>query len=105
VWTGRANLHLNTKEEQLDLLAKVLSAGEEDAGEEVLPVTDEVSRTAKAIAKRTVGSLSALSGGAGLTYMEYSTGAGGAGGGKPRMTTKSGRNRHLLFRKHLKGAL
>lgn len=79
----------------------MLSVGEEDAGEEVLPVTDEVSRTVKAIARRTVGSLAAMSGADGLTYMEYST--GGAGSSVPRLTTKSGRPRHLLFRKHLKG--
>jgi DNA excision repair protein ERCC-3 len=59
-----------SRSEQLDMLAKVLSAGEEEAGVEVADVTDDVIRTKKALAQRTTGSLAALSGAHGLTYME-----------------------------------
>ena len=82
---------------------QVLSAGEEEAGEELLPDKDElVRRTAKGVADRTVGSMAALSGAHGLTYMEFASGRAKA---KPRMTTKSGKMRHLLFRKHAEGRL
>lgn len=67
---GGANLQLSTRDEQLDVLAKVLAAGEEEAGVEVADVTDDVARTKKALAQRTAVSLAALSGAHGLTYME-----------------------------------
>lgn len=52
------------------MLAKVLAAGEEEAGVEVADVTDDVTRTKKALAQRTPGDMGALSGAHGLTYME-----------------------------------
>ena len=52
------------------MLAKVLSAGEDEAGIEVAPVGDDVMRTKAALAQRTTGNLAALSGAHGLTYME-----------------------------------
>ncbi|KAK9915560.1 hypothetical protein WJX75_000745 [Coccomyxa subellipsoidea] len=98
---GGANLQLSTRDEQLDVLAKVLAAGEEEAGVEVADVTDDVTRTKKALAQRTTGNMGALSGAHGLTYMEYGT----SKAQKPRLTTKSGKTRHLLFRKHAQGKL
>lgn len=70
VAAGGANLQLSTRDEQLDVLAKVLSAGEDEAGIEVAPVGDDVTRTKSALAQRTTGNLAALSGAHGLTYME-----------------------------------
>ena len=67
---GGANLQLSTRDEQLDVLAKVLSAGEDEAGIEVASVGDDVMRTKAALAQRTTGNLAALSGAHGLTYME-----------------------------------
>lgn len=68
--SGGANLQLSTRDEQLDVLAKVLSAGEDEAGIEVAPVGDDIMRTKAALAQRTTGNLAALSGAHGLTYME-----------------------------------
>ncbi|CAK0736769.1 General transcription and DNA repair factor IIH helicase subunit xpb2 [Coccomyxa viridis] len=95
---GGADLQLSTRDEQLDVLAKVLSAGEDEAGIEVAAVTDDVTRTKASLAHRTTGNLAALSGAHGLTYMEY-----GVQRKKPRMTTKSGRTRHLMFRQRAEG--
>lgn len=67
---GRENLQLSTRDEQLDVLAKVLSAGEDEAGIEVAPVGDDIARTKSTLAQRTTGNLAALSGAHGLTYME-----------------------------------
>ena len=67
---GGENLQLNTRDEQLDVLAKVLSAGEDEAGIEVAPVGDDIARTKSSLAQRTTGNLAALSGAHGLTYME-----------------------------------
>ena len=67
---GGASLQMSTRDEQLDVLAKVLAAGEDEAGVEVADVTDDVTRTKKALAQRTAGSLAAMSGAHGLTYME-----------------------------------
>lgn len=105
---------LSSREEQLDLLAKVLAAGEEEAGEEVLPGAPRAALRgaggANAV-RRATGSLAALSGAGGLTYLEFqqqqqrqrheqqrqST--------RTRMTTKSGRTRHILFRKREQGLI
>jgi DNA excision repair protein ERCC-3 len=89
---------LATKEAQLDLLAKVLAAGEDEAGEEVLPGAPPRRPGA---ARRAGGSLAALSGAGGLTYLEY--GAADRPTPKPRLTTASGKARHILFRKHAQG--
>ncbi len=68
-------LYYSTKDEQLDLLAKVLAAGEEEASVEADAAADDVPRTAKAIAQRTKGNMAKMSGAEGLTYMEYRTSA------------------------------
>ena len=104
---------LSSREEQLDLLAKVLAAGEEEAGEEVLPGAPRAAPRgfgggASNTVRRATGSLAALSGAGGLTYLEFqqrqrheqqrrST--------KTRMTTKSGKMRNILFRKREQGLL
>ena len=72
---GGAALQLGSREEQLDVLAKVLAAGEDEAGTEADRVTDDVAATKGALAQRTKGSLAALSGAHGLTYMEVGRGS------------------------------
>lgn len=68
------NLYFSKKADQLDLLAQVLMAGEDEAGEEADTVQDDVSKTAKAVARRTAGSMSKISGATGNYYMEFGTG-------------------------------
>ncbi len=81
--------------------AQVLSAGEEEAGVEVLADADEVAaRRGGPGAVRTSGPLAAKSGAHGLTYLEYDTGARAA---KPRLLTKGGKPRHALFRRRAQG--
>lgn len=53
----------------------MLAAGEEEAAVEADAATDDVTRTAKAIAQRTKGNMAKMSGAEGVTYMEYRTGA------------------------------
>ena len=95
---------MSTKEEQLDMLTQVLSAGEEEAAVEADDLTDDIARTVKAVARRTVGSLAALSGAKGLSYMEFGTQARGSSS-RPRLATKSGKPRHALFRARAQGKL
>lgn len=85
------------------MLTRVLSAGEEEAAVEADEGTDDVGRAAKAVAKRTVGSLAALSGAQGLSYMEFGT--RGRGSSRPRLSTKTGKPRHALFRARAQGKL
>uniref|UniRef100_A0A7S3VI15 DNA 3'-5' helicase n=1 Tax=Dunaliella tertiolecta TaxID=3047 RepID=A0A7S3VI15_DUNTE len=81
-------LMLSKKDDQLDLLCRVLTAGLEEAGIERGANDDEdeaLQEERKASgqrpgSRRVVGSMGALSGAAGLRYLEYSTGAGGGGG-------------------------
>lgn len=68
------NLYFSKKADQLDLLAQVLMAGEDEAGEEADTAEDDVSKTAKAVARRTAGSMSKISGATGNYYMEFGTG-------------------------------
>ena len=68
--TGGADLQLASREEQLDVLARVLSAGEDEAGVEVDKLGDDVAATKAALAQRRKASLAALSGAQGLTYLE-----------------------------------
>ncbi|XP_078445881.1 general transcription and DNA repair factor IIH helicase/translocase subunit XPB1-like [Wolffia australiana] len=90
-------LSFHRLEEQLDLLNKVLNAGDDAVGLEQLE--EDTDGMALQKARRTVGSMSAMSGARGMFYMEYSTGKGkGAGQGqqkKPKDPTK----RHSLFKK------
>ena len=67
-------LYFSKKEDQLNLLAQVLMAGEDEVGEEADAAEDDVAKTAKAVARRTAGSMSKISGATGNYYMEFGTG-------------------------------
>ena len=78
----RAQLKFSTREAQVELLEKVLRLGEAEAGEEVLPEDqDAIRRIGAGAAKRSKGSMLALSGARGA-YLEYSTGQGTAARGR-----------------------
>jgi len=96
-------LSYSKKEDQIDLLTRILTVGEADQGDEVLASDKEqnVSLSSKklAIARRSVSSLTGLSGARGLSYMEYQTGAGASGQGQRRNPRHDpNRERHHLFR-------
>ncbi|KAG6557221.1 hypothetical protein Mapa_001148 [Marchantia paleacea] len=88
-------LSFYSRADQLDLLTKVLNAGEEAAGvEELEEDVDDITRFRT---RRTQGQMSRYSGADGMMYMEYSTGKGGRGGkAKARDPNKP---RHNLFKK------
>jgi len=68
----RSQLEFADQKGQLDLLSKVLTAGEKEAGEEQLPEDDDdVTRNQRPGATRTAGAMSALSGATGMAYIEY----------------------------------
>jgi DNA excision repair protein ERCC-3 len=84
-----AQLALSSLDEQLGLLSKVLAAGEEEAGEERLPVDADALADDEGGAggaggvgapRRTVRSAAMVSGAAGFTYMEFAAGGRGGGG-------------------------
>ncbi|KAI7742309.1 hypothetical protein M8C21_018788 [Ambrosia artemisiifolia] len=91
-----AELSYDRLEDQLSLLGKVLSAGDDKVGLETLEDdTDDIElEKAKARAQRFGGSMSAMSGANGMVYHEFSTGQKGGAKSKP----KNPRNRHALFR-------
>ena len=77
----KPQLMFSTQEKQLDLLAKVLSAGEAEAGEEVLPDDEDAIKHAHkpaGAARRTPGSMMALSGADGA-YLEFDAQRGKTG--------------------------
>ncbi|XP_016456350.1 general transcription and DNA repair factor IIH helicase/translocase subunit XPB1-like [Nicotiana tabacum] len=91
-------------EEQLGLLGKVLSAGEDMVGLEEIEEEEEEDTDGKALrrANRSVGSMSTYSGAKGMIYMEYNGDQKkpGVGGlvqtkSKPKDLSK----RHFLFKK------
>ncbi|CAL0313355.1 unnamed protein product [Lupinus luteus] len=83
-------------EDQLALLGKVLSAGDDAVGLEQLDEdTDEIALNS---ARRSHGSMSAMSGAKGMVYMEYSTGRH-KGQGQIKSKPKDPAKRHQLFRK------
>ncbi|KAK3004820.1 hypothetical protein RJ639_017933 [Escallonia herrerae] len=69
---SNADLSYNTLDEQLDLLKKVKMAGDEAVGLEQLE--EDVDDIALQKARRSVGSMSAMSGASGMVYMEYKYG-------------------------------
>ena len=71
---GAEDLHFSTQHAQLDLLAQVLMAGEDEAAEEANTAADDVGKTAAMVARRTAGSMSKISGATGNYYMEFGTG-------------------------------
>ncbi|KAK4787995.1 hypothetical protein SAY86_019314 [Trapa natans] len=84
--------HLN---EQLALLGKVLSAGDDLVGLEQLE--EDADDIALYKARRYTGSMGAMSGSNGMVYMEYSTGKKSMGQAKPKPKDPS--KRHYLFKK------
>lgn len=93
-----ADLNYHTLDDQLALLTKVLNAGDDQVGLEQLE--EDADDVTLLKARRSVGSMSAMSGASGMVYMEYSTGRGKQGmhgqmKSKPRDPTK----RHNLFKK------
>ncbi|XP_062218305.1 general transcription and DNA repair factor IIH helicase subunit XPB1-like [Phragmites australis] len=87
------NLSFHTLDEQLDLLGKVLNAGDDMIGVEHLEMDSDGKALLKA--RRSAGSMSAFSGAGGMVYMEYSTGKGKGASKKQKDPSK----RHHLFKK------
>lgn len=90
----RPELSYHRLDEQLSLLGKVLSAGDDAVGLEQLEEdTDDIALQK---ARRTMGSMSAMSGAHGMVYMEYHNGKKVHGHkSKPKDPAK----RHHLFKK------
>ncbi|KAH9719475.1 General transcription and DNA repair factor IIH helicase subunit XPB1 [Citrus sinensis] len=91
-----ADLSYHRLDEQLALLGKVLSAGDDAVGLEQLD--EDADDIALHKARRIAGSMSAMSGAQGMVYMEYSTGQKKLGlgqKGKPKDPSK----RHYLFKR------
>ncbi|EEF51222.1 general transcription and DNA repair factor IIH helicase subunit XPB1 isoform X2 [Ricinus communis] len=85
-------------DEQLALLAKVLNAGDDAVGLEQLE--EDADDIALHKARRSMGSMSAMSGAKGMVYMEYSTGRNKlAGQGHIKSKPKDPAKRHYLFKR------
>ncbi|KAL2342735.1 hypothetical protein Fmac_004020 [Flemingia macrophylla] len=83
-------------EDQLALLGKVLSAGDDAVGLEQLE--EDADEIALHNARRSQGSMSAMSGAKGMVYMEYSTGRH-KGQGHLKSKPKDPAKRHFLFKR------
>ncbi|XP_030474945.2 general transcription and DNA repair factor IIH helicase subunit XPB1 [Syzygium oleosum] len=92
-----ADLSYHRLDEQLALLGKVLSAGDDAVGLEQLE--EDADDIALHKARRFVGSMSAMSGANGMVYMEYSTGRKLIGPGQPKPKPRDPSRRHYLFRR------
>ncbi|XP_075518031.1 general transcription and DNA repair factor IIH helicase/translocase subunit XPB1 [Primulina tabacum] len=93
-------LNYHYLDDQLALLGKVLSAGDDLVGLEQLE--EDADGIALEKARRSVGSMSAMSGASGMVYMEYDTGQKklhGQSKSKPKDPAK----RHHLFKKRFIG--
>ncbi|XP_043716412.1 general transcription and DNA repair factor IIH helicase subunit XPB1 isoform X2 [Telopea speciosissima] len=91
-------LNYHRLEDQLQLLGKVLSAGDDAVGLEQLE--EDADDIALLKARRSFGSMSAMSGANGMVYMEYNTGRGKyPGQGHIKSKPKDPAKRHLLFKK------
>ncbi|XP_042455667.1 general transcription and DNA repair factor IIH helicase subunit XPB1-like isoform X1 [Zingiber officinale] len=91
-----AELSYHGLDEQIELLSKVLNAGDDMVGQEQLQEDSDDITAIKS--KRSAGSMSAFSGANGMVYMEYTTGKNKQGHGlksKPKDPSK----RHTLFKK------
>ncbi|TYJ07711.1 hypothetical protein E1A91_A11G024300v1 [Gossypium mustelinum] len=85
-------------DEQLALLGKVLTAGDDVVGLEQLE--EDADDIALHKARRTTGSMSSMSGANGMVYMEYSTGKHKLiGQGQNKSKPKDPSKRHHLFKK------
>ena len=99
---GRA-LMLSRRDEQLTLLASVMAAGEDEAGEERLPEdADELREKDSALApRRAVRTMAQISGAGNMAYMEFAAGGARGGGGAPRAAPRATgppRPHHSLLR-------
>ncbi|TKY60647.1 DNA repair helicase XPB1 [Spatholobus suberectus] len=83
-------------EDQLALLGKVLSAGDDAVGLEQLE--EDADDIALHNARRSQASMSAMSGAKGMVYMEYSTGRN-KGQGQIKSKPKDPSKRHVLFKR------
>lgn len=90
-----SRLHYHHLNDQLALLGKVLNAGDDAVGLEQLE--DDADELALKSARRSQGSMSAMSGAKGMVYMEYSTGRNK--GQQIKSKPKDPAKRHHLFRK------
>ncbi|XP_024993604.1 general transcription and DNA repair factor IIH helicase subunit XPB1 [Cynara cardunculus var. scolymus] len=90
-----AELSYHRLDEQLSLLGKVLSAGDDAVGLEILEDDTDDIALQKARARRLMGSMSAMSGAKGMIYHEFRTGQNRFGKSKPKDPAK----RHQLFKK------
>lgn len=90
-----AELSYHRLEDQLSLLGKVLSAGDDAVGLEILEDDTDDIALQKARARRLAGSMSAMSGAKGMIYHEFRTGQRGGLKSKPKDPAK----RHQLFKK------
>ncbi|KAK2439086.1 general transcription and DNA repair factor IIH helicase subunit XPB1 [Trifolium repens] len=90
-----SRLHYHHLDDQLALLGKVLNAGDDAVGLEQLEEdSDEIALKS---ARRSQGSMSAMSGAKGMVYMEYSTGRNR--GQQIKSKPKDPAKRHVLFKK------
>ncbi|XP_062029090.1 general transcription and DNA repair factor IIH helicase subunit XPB1 [Rosa rugosa] len=92
-----ADLSYHRLDEQLHLLTKVLTAGDDAVGLEQLD--EDVDDIALLKSRRFSGSMSAMSGANGMVYMEYSTGKNKNGKGQMKSKPKDPAKRHHLFKK------
>ncbi|XP_038688445.1 general transcription and DNA repair factor IIH helicase subunit XPB1 isoform X2 [Tripterygium wilfordii] len=93
-----ADLSYHRLDDQLALLSKVLSAGDEAVGLEQLE--EDADDIALHKARLSLASMSAMSGANGMVYMEYSTGQKKlAGQGHLKSKPKDPSKRHYLFKK------
>lgn len=90
-----SRLHYHHLDDQLALLGKVLNAGDDAVGLEQLEEdSDEIALKS---ARRSQGSMSAMSGAKGMVYVEYSTGRNR--GQQIKSKPKDPAKRHVLFKK------
>ncbi|XVF10564.1 hypothetical protein REPUB_Repub07fG0193300 [Reevesia pubescens] len=92
-----ADLSYYHLDDQLALLGKVLTAGDDAVGLEQLE--EDADDIALHKARRSMGSMSAMSGANGMVYMEYSTGKHRLLGPGLKTKPKDPSKRHYLFKK------
>ncbi|URE25853.1 Type III restriction enzyme, res subunit [Musa troglodytarum] len=92
-----AELSFHSLEEQIELLSKVLNAGDDMVGLEQLQ--EDADDIANIKSKRSAGSMSVFSGATGMVYMEYNTGKSKQAGHGLKSKPKDPSKRHVLFKK------
>ncbi|KAL8200922.1 hypothetical protein R6Q57_012261 [Mikania cordata] len=91
-----SELSYHRLEDQLSLLGKVLSAGDDMVGLEILEDDTDDIALQKARARRQLGSMSAMSGAKGMVYHEFRTGQKGV---IAKNKSKDPTKRHQLFKR------